>query len=256
MSVEPSTLNFEMLIRNTKPYRNVIPIRAALWSSVAELALIHGERTPGRFEWGYMVQEKSKVCYGYSIKASLFLLCLIAFLGHKSIHSTEVTLSTFFVWVCIDCLVFKYTLRFFGLSYALSIISNHVLNDSNMFCNLQLPQGTEVLDTIQGVSVDFLSEVLGLPGFDLLKIDIEGSEKEILAREHRSSFGWLNTAKMAMFEVHEDMRVGAHEAVASTFFHRRDWEWIRRFGEYHVYKKKGWGFVEHMQKNLTRNIEG
>eukprot|EP00271_Cylindrocystis_brebissonii_P005777 TRINITY_DN1804_c0_g1_i1.p1 TRINITY_DN1804_c0_g1~~TRINITY_DN1804_c0_g1_i1.p1 ORF type:complete len:440 (+),score=75.47 TRINITY_DN1804_c0_g1_i1:805-2124(+) len=105
--------------------------------------------------------------------------------------------------------------------------------------SVSLDRGT-VLDTLQGVSVEFLYQVLGLPGFDLLKIDIEGSEKELMGKAPNNPLEWLDGAKMAMLEVHQDMREGSKEAVAMAFAERPSWRWVQQWGEYHIYTKGDW----------------
>ena len=42
-----------------------------------------------------------------------------------------------------------------------------------------------------------------------------------------------------MLEVHEDMRMGSHKAVADTFSERTNtWRYVKKYGEYFLYTKE------------------
>ena len=74
----------------------------------------------------------------------------------------------------------------------------------------------------------------------MLKIDIEGSEKEVMSNAIDNDLSWLDTAKMAMFETHDDMRSGSEKAVGQAFWDRVDtWRYSHRHSEYFVYKRLG-----------------
>lgn len=61
VSVEPSKGNYDIMRQNTRIFRNVIPVHAALWNKVTMLAMTKGQRTPNALEWGFMVQPKEEV---------------------------------------------------------------------------------------------------------------------------------------------------------------------------------------------------
>jgi FkbM family methyltransferase len=65
---------------------------------------------------------------------------------------------------------------------------------------------------IQGISINDLMQEYGLNGIDLLKIDIEGSEKEVFERNN----SWVFKIKHLIIEVHEGIRPGAFDAVKSA----------------------------------------
>jgi FkbM family methyltransferase len=48
-AIEPEESNFEMLRRNVKYFRNIIPINAALWNKKEELQILD----PGKGKWGF-----------------------------------------------------------------------------------------------------------------------------------------------------------------------------------------------------------
>lgn len=116
----------------------------------------------------------------------------------------------------------------------------------------QVPPSLPILSTLLGVPVSLLLRLSSLPSFDLLKIDIEGSEKEVLGQNPKNPKNFKNPknpkpyfldmgTKMAIVEVHEDMREGAREAVREAFRERGEgWRWERQWEEYHVYKRRGW----------------
>jgi FkbM family methyltransferase len=53
VAIEPDDDNFALLVENSRPYENVVPIQAALWSVPGERAL--SDRGTGN--WGYTVAE-------------------------------------------------------------------------------------------------------------------------------------------------------------------------------------------------------
>lgn len=104
---------------------------------------------------------------------------------------------------------------------------------------LQVGKDKIIIDRLQGVSISFLASSFGIRAFDMLKIDIEGSEKELLTPKPGNDLSWLDGASMVMLEVHEDMRIGSHKAVANTFSERaKSWRYVKKYGEYFLYKKE------------------
>jgi FkbM family methyltransferase len=53
VAVEPEPENYELLLRNCRPYPNVQPLRAGLWSSDSALAI----HNPGEKSWGFRVSQ-------------------------------------------------------------------------------------------------------------------------------------------------------------------------------------------------------
>lgn len=70
---------------------------------------------------------------------------------------------------------------------------------------------TEGPDTINSVSIDGLMEKFGLDHIDLLKIDIEGSEKELFEKNYEK---WMPKVKVILIELHDSMK----EDCIRTFF--------------------------------------
>ncbi|MEQ9289026.1 MAG: FkbM family methyltransferase [Cyclobacteriaceae bacterium] len=64
--------------------------------------------------------------------------------------------------------------------------------------------------TIEAFSIDQIMEKSGFDTIDLLKIDIEGSEKEVFEENYSN---WLPKTKYLVIELHDDMRMGASRAV-------------------------------------------
>ncbi len=70
---------------------------------------------------------------------------------------------------------------------------------------------TEGPDTIKSVSIDGLMEKYNLDHIDILKIDIEGSEKELFEKNYEK---WLPKVKVILIELHDGMKEGC----IRTFF--------------------------------------
>ena len=68
--------------------------------------------------------------------------------------------------------------------------------------------------------------------FDLAKIDVEGSEREIFQNSAKNNLSWLDSSRMAIIEVHDDMREGAEKAVENAFTDRKErWHFLAHEGE-------------------------
>eukprot|EP00897_Mesotaenium_endlicherianum_P003046 jgi/Mesen1/276/ME1152359C09517 len=75
-----------------------------------------------------------------------------------------------------------------------------------------------VEDSLVGVSVPHLQKLLGIGSFDFLKIDVEGSERELFTRSKLNpDLSWIAGARLVAIEVHEDMRPGAADVVKKVF---------------------------------------
>ncbi len=76
----------------------------------------------------------------------------------------------------------------------------------------QLVESTENDYDIHGITVNNLIEKFKLTNIDIVKIDIEGSEKEVFEMHTN----WLTIVKNLMIETHEDMRAGSKLAVINS----------------------------------------
>eukprot|EP00271_Cylindrocystis_brebissonii_P019510 TRINITY_DN5948_c0_g2_i1.p1 TRINITY_DN5948_c0_g2~~TRINITY_DN5948_c0_g2_i1.p1 ORF type:complete len:474 (+),score=73.04 TRINITY_DN5948_c0_g2_i1:128-1423(+) len=99
-------------------------------------------------------------------------------------------------------------------------------------------EGAAVEASILGVSVSFILKLLGIPSFDLVKIDIEGSEKEVFTKSKQNKAeSWVRRAKLVVVEIHPDMRPGSDEVVHSFFTTLHAWAKVPDWsGEYEVYR--------------------
>jgi FkbM family methyltransferase len=83
-----------------------------------------------------------------------------------------------------------------------------------------------------GVTVDKVMQTHGLNRIDLLKMDIEGSEREVLA----SSSAWIGRVDALIVELHERKKAGCavvFESIAPQFdarWHRGELEYLLRSG--------------------------
>jgi FkbM family methyltransferase len=121
ISVEPDRENFECLQKNVSDYKNIIPIKGALWSSAEEISLVdkgYGER-------GYIIESGGK-------------------------------------------------------------------------------------NTVEAFSIPSLMQYYDIKRIDILKIDIEGSEKEVFSVETEK---WLPVTKYLIIELHDRMKPGCSNSV-------------------------------------------
>lgn len=63
-------------------------------------------------------------------------------------------------------------------------------------------------DAVEGVTVDELMQEYGLETIDILKIDIEGAEKEVFTGKP----AWLSKVKMIFIELHDSKKTGCSRA--------------------------------------------
>ncbi|MES1243473.1 MAG: FkbM family methyltransferase [Acidobacteriota bacterium] len=78
--------------------------------------------------------------------------------------------------------------------------------------------GRSVMQTVPAVTVDGLMEEYGISFIDILKLDIEGSEVEVL----ETSASWLPRVDTLILELHEDIRPSCrhcHEIITKYFDH-------------------------------------
>jgi FkbM family methyltransferase len=69
--------------------------------------------------------------------------------------------------------------------------------------------GRPAIQRVPGMTVDALMDRCGLQAIDVLKIDIEGAEKEVFA----DASAWIDRVGVLMVELHERMKTGCNRAV-------------------------------------------
>jgi hypothetical protein len=73
---------------------------------------------------------------------------------------------------------------------------------------------------VDGITVDGLMRAHGLDTIDVLKIDIEGAEKEVFT----DASAWIDRVDVLMIELHERMKSGCNRAVyAATHGFATEW---------------------------------
>ncbi len=92
---------------------------------------------------------------------------------------------------------------------------------------------------VRGVRVDTLMKDLGIGYVDLLKVDIEGSEKEVF----KHSRGWIDEVGMLAVEIHDWIQSGCGDSVRMA---ARDFEFTCQKGETTYLVRKG-----HAAKSLA-----
>jgi hypothetical protein len=93
-------------------------------------------------------------------------------------------------------------------------------------------------ETVEAIDIDRLAERWNQGrAFDLLKIDIEGAEKEVFA----AGGDWLDRSRSIVVECHDRLADGAEKAVVGAMNSRPFSS--RRSGEYLVFERRGDGSV-------------
>lgn len=88
-------------------------------------------------------------------------------------------------------------------------------------------------EAIDAITIDELLAQSGFEEIDILKIDIEGSEKEIF---NTNSLNWLNKVKIIVLELHDRLIPGCSEALYNAI-KREEWQEFRK-GEKIILIKK------------------
>lgn len=158
IAIEPEESNFKLLTKNVAPYRNIIPIQAALWNQNGEINLVD----PGEGNWGFRTEDAD------ASKKTLDNFC------HK----------------------------------------------------------------VAALTVDKIIHDYKLDKIDILKIDIEGSEKEVFS----DTSSWIGNVNALIVELHEYLKPGCNRSFynGSNGF---DNEWYQ--GE-NVYLSRGKTLTKHL----------
>jgi FkbM family methyltransferase len=129
IAIEPEDGNFEMLRRNTMPYKNIIAVRGALWHENENLQLVD----PGVGDWGFMTQQ-----------------------AHGGVEERV----------------------------------------------------GAILQEVRGMTVSTVMKEQGLERIDILKMDIEGAEREVF----NDPSSWLGKVDAMIVELHERMKSGCNRS--------------------------------------------
>jgi FkbM family methyltransferase len=125
VAIEPEDSNYRMLCENVEPYRQVMPLRAALWRENEDLLLFDS--------------------------------------GHGN--------------------------------HGFQVADNEAGSGSGV-------------GSVPGLTIDSIMRDAGEVKVDLLKIDIEGAEREVM----EESGAWINTVAVLMIELHDDIKPGCSKA--------------------------------------------
>lgn len=91
----------------------------------------------------------------------------------------------------------------------------------------------EGMQSVECISIPSLCEKNAISKIDLLKIDIEGAEKEIFLGD----CAWLENVSVLVIELHERYKEGCNEAVFNAIKDKFDMEWIGGENFYFVKKE-------------------
>ncbi|MCF8044280.1 MAG: FkbM family methyltransferase [Desulfarculaceae bacterium] len=93
-----------------------------------------------------------------------------------------------------------------GLWYKNSRLN--ITNPDEAKFSFSLEENDKSPDAVDGVTVDSLIQEHGLETIDILKIDIEGAEKEVFAEKP----AWLSRVKIIFIELHDSKKIGCSRA--------------------------------------------
>lgn len=89
-----------------------------------------------------------------------------------------------------------------------SLVITNIEGDKNAFMVAEVADETK--DAIKAISIDTIMQTAGINTIDILKLDIEGAEKELFACNYEN---WLPKTKMIIIELHDFMKKGASKSV-------------------------------------------
>lgn len=90
--------------------------------------------------------------------------------------------------------------------------------DRSSQCAASFRLGPDGDAMVEAFSIDDLAAKMGVKSFDLVKLDIEGAERELFAASQTSK--WLHMAKAVIVEIHEDYAPGVGREMAKAFADR------------------------------------
>ncbi|MBL7702240.1 MAG: FkbM family methyltransferase [Ferruginibacter sp.] len=79
---------------------------------------------------------------------------------------------------------------------------------NNAFTVTETKEATS--ETLRAVTISSLMEQFSMPHIDILKLDIEGSEKEVFEEDFEK---WLPVTKLLIIELHDNMKRGCSRSV-------------------------------------------
>lgn len=107
-------------------------------------------------------------------------------------------------------------------------LSGHELS----FCGFQV-ESNDSEDSVFGMTMDELMLNCDLKHIDILKMDIEGAEKEVF----EASSSWIQKVGFIVIELHERMKPGCVQVVEDATSGFED-TWVS--GENNFYSRRGW----------------
>ena len=154
VAIEPEEGNFEILVKNVAGYKNVTPIRAALWHKNEMISVVD----PGNGSWGFITEK---------------------------------------------------------------------VDSQNHMERSQVP-------LVQGVTLEKIIDDYDIHHIDILKVDIEGSEREVFT----DTSAWIKKVDSIIIELHENIKTGCNRS-----FHRGS----RGF-------ENEWHFRENVYLSRSKNL--
>lgn len=85
---------------------------------------------------------------------------------------------------------------------------------------------------VEGISINYLMEKYDFPRIDILKMDIEGSELEVITRD---STEWLNKTGILILETHERIKAGSEKKIEKELLVNNDYVEGKSNGENRIF---------------------
>lgn len=173
VAIEPESANFELLLKNTRAYPNIIALQAALWGCNGEIELMDS----GLGHWGFTTRDRlednaqSGTCT--RIKAQPDTL-----FNGKSTGTTGIRIDK--------------------------------------------PASGNVISTVPALTVAQVLQDQAMDRIDILKIDIEGAEREVF----QNASDWIGRVQSIIVELHEHMKPGCRSSFESIAGEYSD-HWVR-----------------------------
>lgn len=97
---------------------------------------------------------------------------------------------------------------------------------------------------VEGITVDSLMTRFGIEYIDLLRVDIEGAEKEVFA----DSASWIERVGVVAIELHDRLKIGCSRSV---YLATKDFHWELRRGETVFLGRESRGVKDALQETAS-----
>lgn len=100
-------------------------------------------------------------------------------------------------------------------------------------------RSNETGDAVQCFTVGQLAQQAGVSGFEYVKMDIEGAEREVLSEgEGYDPVDWMQHVQLLSIETHEKRKPHCKRALKRALQRSGGWEMVGKSGEYLVFERR------------------